>query len=178
VSRTLSTPLNTAAGQPVTQPGYLIELYLPISGVARITTFGDVTWNGYSWVSTNVKVNGIGRNGAVTTNASLLFPNTDNAWSSIAFGVDDLRDARVVIYSAYADALANEADVICEFDGVGDEPMMANPPALTLKLAAAKSAVSRSPRRRISAPLFNALQPLGTQVTIGNTIYVLNRDLK
>ena len=171
----LSSNAATAAAGPVTRPGYLIELHLPLSGVARITTFGDVTWNGYAWAGADVKVQGLTNDAEVAINATLVFGNTDSAWSSIAYGADDLRDAQIVIYEAFADALANFADAVKKFDGVGDEITMANPPQLTVKLVGARTSVARGPRRRIAPPLFNALQPVGTQVSIGNVIYMLGR---
>ena len=171
--RTLSSGLQTAQADAVTRPGYLIVLYLPTQTL-YLSTVGDVTWNGQPFTGQAVTVQGLGGDAAANTRASLMFQNTDLSYAAMFFGADDIRDRRVVIYGIDAAALG-ASDPVLLFDGVGNESVMTNPPALSVSLVGSKIQTQYSPRRRIAPPLFNALQPDGTVIQVGQDTYTLTR---
>lgn len=173
MSVTVPTNYAAAVAGNTTRPGYLVMMDLPAAGAAYLSTFGDVTLDGQLWQASDVIVEGVSADMATPQNGTLTFPNTQGEWSSIAFGADDMRDRRVVIYAADAGGLTSLADALQLFDGVADKPLMAQPPRLVLTLSSARAGVVLSPRRRIAPPLFNFVMAANKPIPIGGTAVTL-----
>jgi hypothetical protein len=173
VSVTVPANYASAVAGNITRPGYLVQISLPASGTAYLSTFGDVVLDGQVWAASDVVVEGVAMDRTVRQSATLTFPNTDGEWSSIAFGADDMRDQRVVIYAADAGGLTTLADALLVFDGVCDVPMMQTPPRLVMTLQSARANVLQAPRRRIAPPLFNFVMPANKPIPIGGAYVTL-----
>ena len=58
MARTLTPATQTAIGQPITTPGYLV--YLGFSTALRFTSRGvSINWNGYNWVPGYIVSDGV-----------------------------------------------------------------------------------------------------------------------
>lgn len=159
-------------GARVTRPIYLVEVdFMPVS---RLSTAGDVTWNGLSWSGArSVEVSGLSSDGTGSARAALSVGNVDLAFGTLALS-QGVADRAVTIWSGDATALA-AGDLVQVFAGViqsaevGDE-------RVTFALGSVGSRTQFSPRRFIGPSAgFMTLLPAGTQIRMGTQTYTLER---
>ena len=170
---TLSSALLTDLGLTVTRPGYLIEL--GYSTILRLSTMGDISWNGQTWAAANVKVQGMAQDGSGSNDAAVILGNADNTYGALVLN-EGAGEIAATVYVCYAGATAT-ADVVRRFYGVTDSADFSDDGMqITLRLVAQGNATLFSPRVFINkAAGFNFLQPAGTKITVGNETYVLER---
>ena len=166
--KTLTPALLAELGLSVTRPGYLVEL--GYSTTLRLSTMGDISYGGHTWLAADVRVAGIGADGKGSNAARLTLGNTDGAYGVLVLG-EGAADIPVTIYAAYAGATA---DAVQLFAGVTDGADI-NERTVTLNLAAQQNRTLYCPRVFIAKPTFNHLQPPRTVVTWGNETFVLER---
>jgi len=166
--RSLPTALATAVGQPVTQPGYLIQLdsATPI----RLSTRGTVLYDG-QWFLQGAAVSGLSQSAASTPTVTI--PNDDNSGSALLLG-DRLIDVRARIWGYDAGA---PDDTILLFDGVIDGASDIGPLTCSIQLAQTSRARGRYPNLVIAPPLCNYITPAGTVFYIQQVPHlVINPD--
>lgn len=160
--RTLSTSLSTKVSQTVTLPGYLVALEFE-SQTVRLSSRGDVTWGGYTWLSYSLEVLGLASDGAGDVSGTLRIGNTDNTLSALILG-EGIAGRPVTIYAFYGDAPASD-EVEEVFAGQGDEAGV-NLASAEIKLISDSIARVLLPRGRITpATGFNHLTPPKTVLT-------------
>jgi len=157
--RNLPTAVATAIGQPVTRPGYLIQLdsATPI----RFSTRGTVLYDGQWWLD-GAAVSGLSQSAASTPTVTI--PNQDNSGSALLLG-DRLIDVRARIWAYDAGA---PDDAILSFDGVIDGAGDIGPLTCSIQLAQTSRARGRYPNLVVAPPLCNFITPAGT------AFYILN----
>lgn len=168
--RTLSSSLISDLGLTVTRPGYLVEI--AFSTTLRLSTLGDISFNGTSWTAADMRVSGLSADGRATQSGSITFANT---WADYGVLVLDegVADRPVRIWVCHAGA---PDDAVKVFDGVGDEASFDARGRLTLQLASSAMRSAFWPRRRINAANgFATLMPAGTRLTLGGQPYVIER---
>lgn len=168
--KTLSAPLLAELGLSVTRPGYLV--FIDFTSQVRLSTFGDVSWNGYAWTGSDVVVRSLSADIDGAQSATIELGNADLAWSALILSEGVARRA-VRIWSAYAGALGT-ADVVQVFDGVGAKPTIS--PGKAVIATATPGEARSSPRKFISAATgFQHLQPAGTRIPFNGETFVLDR---
>lgn len=168
--KTLSAALLAELGLSVTRPGYLVFIDFPSQ--VRLSTFGDVEWNGYTWLGADVVVRNLAASVDGAQSATIELGNADLAWSALILAYGVARRA-VRIWAAYAGALAT-ADVVQVFDGVGAKPTIS--PGKAVITTATPGEARSSPRKFISAATgFQHLQPAGTRIPFNGETFVLDR---
>jgi len=166
--RSLPATLASAIGQPVTRPGYLIQLdsATPI----RFSTRGTVLYDGQWWLE-GAAVSGLSQSAASAPTVTI--PNQDNSGSALLLG-DRLIDVRARIWAYDAGA---PDDAILLFDGVIDGAGDIGPLTCSIQLAQTSHARGRYPNLVIAPPLCNYITPAGTQFTLaGEPVLVLDPD--
>lgn len=167
--RTLNGTLITELGLTITRPGYLVEI--GFSTTLRLSTLGDISYNGYTWVSSDIKVSGLKRDERGNQAGSLSIGNADLAFGALLLN-EGIADKSVKVWSVWAGAPSYAQ---LEFDGIGDDADMVGL-RVSVKLATDARRYAYSPRRFIApATGFNVLLPAGTKMAIGGTSIVLER---
>jgi hypothetical protein len=132
---------------------------------------GTVTWGGFTWVGTDVRIDSMRRTTGAAKGAQISIQNSDLAYGTLVLS-EGVSDKVMKIYSVYAGA---PADAVLEFDGVGDSAEVGE--RVTISMLGAATQASFAPRRRISvATGFNTLLPAGTIIRMGTTSYTLERS--
>ncbi len=168
--RTLHSTLLATLGATVTQPGYLVQI--DFSTPVRLSTLGDLSFNGYTWTAADIKVRGLGVDEKGGQGGSLVFANTLDDVGALVLG-EGIADRRVRVWACDAGAATHSVAI---FDGVGDDASIAENGAVTITLAASAMATSHWPRRRINrATGFTTLMPAGARLTVGGQPYILER---
>jgi hypothetical protein len=161
--RTLSSALITELGLTLTRPGYLIQL--GYSTPLRISTLGDITWNGFAWSSYDARISGLSSDGKGANSAQLMVGNTDKAIGAVVL-TEGASDIAVAIWAIYAGATAT-ADAVQVFSGVVDGADI-SADKVNLILMAQANRTLHSPRVFINkAAGFNYLLPAGTRINFG-----------
>jgi len=164
MSRTLASSISTAIAQPVTQPGYLIQI--DATSTLRYTTRATLTYSGQTWTGgARVERLDTARGG----DAAVALPNTDNALSALILS-DALTDKRTRIWAIYSDS-PTDAELL--FDGLVDGADAIGALECVLNLTDNGSARSSIPDVTIGPPLANHLVPPGTQISWGTTTYTV-----
>jgi len=164
MSRTLPSSISTAVAQPVTQPGYLIQI--DATSTLRYSTRATLTYDSQTWTG-GARVDRL--NTARGGVAAVALPNADNALSALILA-DALTDKRTRIWAIYGDG---PTDATLMFDGVVDGSDAIGVLECIINLADNGSARSSIPDVVIGPPLANHLVPPGTQINWGNTIYTV-----
>lgn len=166
--RTVTAPTLAAISGSVTRPGWFAELQFS-SLTVRSCSFGTTIWNSLTWTGANFTVSGMAGDGR---RATLSFWDSDAALRTLALTDDGIRNRRVTIWKAQADALADD-DPNVVFYGVGDAVKWAKG-RLEIQCARLNSRVLMAPRKRISpATGFNFLAPPGTVIQWGDVVLTL-----
>ena len=169
--RTLSTPTLTATGLIVTQPGYLVEI--AFSTIVRMSSRADVSWNTFTWLASDVSVEGLGADGAGGQSGGLTIGNLDNVMGALVLN-EGVAGRAVKIWKFYEGAIA-ASDPVAMFSGWADEVEIdAGQVRITLVAASLQSLFS--PRTYITPGNgFNHLPPAGTIINWGGQAYQLER---
>lgn len=166
--RTLSGTLATELGLTITRPGYLVSI--AFGTPLYLSTLGDLSFNGRTWVGADVKVSGLRTDEKSQQSGTISFGNMNLAYGSLVLN-EGVADRAIEIYSVWAGA---PADAMLEFSGTGDSADVGE--RVTITLSQSKSRVLYSPRRFIGASTgFNTLLPNGTTIKIGQQSYILKR---
>lgn len=112
--RTLSAALQSALGGPVQRPAWLVELGM--SSTVRLSSYGNVSWNGQSWTAADLDVSGL-KVGALQAAGALVFGNADDAFGAL-FLNEGPTDKTVKIWGYDAAATAAN-DPVQLLDAVG-----------------------------------------------------------
>ena len=171
--RTLSAALLAELGATVTRPGYLIDIAFSVP--LRLSTIGDVIFDGASYVAADATVSGVAWDAGGGQRGRLVLGNADLAIGTLVLD-EGIADRGIVITAVYAGALA-VADAVVVFDGVGDTASI-DPGSgkVSIELAQQGRRTTYCPRRTISAATgFRHLQPAGTRIAFGGEIYTLER---
>ena len=135
-----------------------------------LSTLGAVTWGGKTWLAEDVRVGSLQRGAGVSQIAGVSLRNLDNFYTGTVLG-EGVADKVVEVYAVYAGAAA---DAVLEFSGVGDGVEVGD--RVNISLVARSTQKMFAPRRRIGAATgFNTLLPIGTNLTMGSTVYTLER---
>lgn len=164
--KTLTLATQGATEQPITTPGFLVEIAWPT--IVRLSSRAAVSWGGQAWLS--------GRLGKVQAKdgGTLELMNGDNAYSALVLN-DGAADIGVRVWTFYTDTPA-EDDPVLVFQGVADGADLAQD-RVRLTLAAENARTLFSPRRFINrAAGFNHLRPAGTKITWGGQTITLERS--
>ena len=166
--RALSSATASATTASTTSPGYFVEIVFP-SGTVRVTTRDTVTWNGFVWVRSVLKVSRIEGTGQSGT---LDFFDADRSLRTLVTQ-DGVNDRRVRVWKFYKGALAT-GDPALIFDGVGDGSRIAQG-RVAINVARTGSRTLMSPRLRIGPFIgLNFLAPEGTIVNWAGRVIRLN----
>lgn len=161
----LTVSYTQALAGPVTQPGYLVEL--GFSTVLRLSTAGDVTWDGKTWVDADVRVDGLSAGESGQAAASLTLGNADGAFGVLLMSQTAI-DIPVRIWSRSGGSSALEFSGVIDGAEIGLE--------CRLPLLPVSSVFGTAPRRVIGPSSgFNALIPAGSRIVMGTQTYVLER---
>ena len=171
--RGLTSATQVATSAIVTQPIYLVEI--AFSPVIRLSTLGDVEWNGQMWSGGQaIVVSGLSSDGRGGLSASLQVGNSDGAIGAIALG-QGIADRSVKIWAGDAAALSAPEDMELVFVGAVRSADVDENRA-SFRLEAQGTRTMRVPRRVIGPESgFNYLIPAGSKMTIGTTTYTLER---
>ena len=170
MSRTLSTATDAAVAATTTQPGYLV--HIAWSTPSRLTSGrSPLNWNGYVWLATDIRVDGLKWDKAGQQTGSLTLGNSEQQFSALALN-EGVADVPVSIW-AYDRSATAAGDPVLVFSGVGGK-LAANDDRLTLELTTQRSRALKCPRMRITAANgFNYLPVAGSSIRWGNERYVL-----
>jgi hypothetical protein len=170
--RTLSPALITELGLTTTRPGYLIEIQF--SSISRLSTLGDISFSGYTWVGADVRVSGLSRSDSgsqMGNGGTLSISNTDLVYGALVLN-QGVADRIIRVYSVWAGA---PTDAVLEFEGIGDSAELVGT-RVAIKLIQDSNRYVYSPRRFISPESgFNTLLPTGTKISIGGQTMILER---
>lgn len=169
-------PLTPATGaalrRTVTAPISLIEL--GFDPVVRLSTRGDVTWDGKPWSGVQrVAVAGLAADGSGAQEAQIEIGNYDLAFGTVILS-RGVADRPVRIWQGDAGALGPD-DLALVFEGVIESAEVGD--AVRLTCGPANSAARVFPVRRIGAATgFTHVLPAGTVLRMGGTEYRLERS--
>lgn len=166
----LTAALLAELGLSITRPGYLVSI--GFSSTQRLSTFGDVSWNGNTWAGTDLRIKSLSVDMSGAQAATIELGNADLAWSALLLS-EGIARRPVKIWAAYAGALA-VGDVVLQVDGIGARAQINNRTA-TITMATPGEERS-SPRKFIGAGSgFALLQPAGTRVPFNGETFFLGR---
>ncbi|MCU7917064.1 MAG: hypothetical protein KZQ95_01745 [Candidatus Thiodiazotropha sp. (ex Epidulcina cf. delphinae)] len=169
MSRTVTAKVATAISQDTTTPIYLV--YLGYTPAIRLSTLGDVTWNGRLWSESGVQVTSLKKSQGGGMSASLRLPNHDNSYGALVLG-HGVRDIPVDIYKIYGDAPYDAADAVHIFSGVAvSAPSIDD--YVTLLLISSGAMTAQTPRIPLSAWLGNDMPVPGTRISWAGDVLVL-----
>ena len=165
--RSLSSELLTELGLTVTRPGYLV--FIDFSSPLYLSTMGDITYDGHTWVGADIRVQGLGKDERGESRGSLSIGNALLDYGALVLN-EGVADREVKVYAVWAGVV----EPVEEFSGVGDGCEVGD--RVTLTLASQGTRALYSPRRFINQSTgFNTLLPTGAKVTIGQQTYILER---
>lgn len=173
--RTVSVSIDAAISQPITAPGYLLEM--SFSSVIRLCSRGDLTVLGNDWLGWNFSVSGIGVDGTSgTQNGSLSISNTELDISTLILE-EGIADRVIRVYKFYGDAPADN-DPILLFEGVGGNTEIDTAASFVkVSLRQAKDSVQFAPSKYITVEQgFSMLPPPGTIIDFGGQSYILQPE--
>lgn len=167
--RTLSTPTQTEIAKTYTDPGYLVEI--AFSTVVRLSSRADVSWNGSTWLASNVRVDGLSSDGQGAQTGVLTLGNADNVFGALVLN-EGVAGRAIKVWKFYDGATA-AADPVQVFSGWGDEAEIGLTEVRISLVSESLESLS-SPRNFINkANGFNHLPPAGTIINWGGQAYRL-----
>jgi hypothetical protein len=169
--RTLSSALNTAYGNAVQKPAWLIRIDL--ASPIYLASHTTVTWESQAYTAADVNISSL-RVGALKVAGSLVFGNADDVYGGIAL-TEGFTDKRVRIWgydASIASPAADDPVLVCDAVGAACEVM---PDRVRLNLRDACEYKS-SPRDVVSPAFgFGRYLPAGRAITINGQSYVIDR---
>lgn len=172
--RTVSPATQTAIQQPVTTPGYLIELHF--SSILRLTTRGEiVTWNGFSWAPQGFGRRPVtlseGRSGVQS--GLLTFANHDNSFSALLLG-EGCAGKRCNIWIIYGAGSIALSDATYLFFGMMDEARDIRDTSVQITIFSDNVEDKFSPHIKCTAPTFNH-PSVNSRISWNGQVYELKR---
>lgn len=170
--RALAATVQSATAQPITQPGYLLELQ--VSPLLRLSSRGDVTWKGNVFAQADLVVSDVTENPDGTTSVSVSVGNTDLSTGAIILN-GGAQNAVASVWFFYQ-GLTGSAEPVKIFGGVVDAAKVVHR-EVSLQLVSQGLQTSYLPRRRICAASgFNRLLPAGRVLQLGSTVVKIERS--
>ena len=169
--RTLSFALNTAYGNPVQKPAWLVQIDL--TSPLYLCSFAAVSWNSLSWSAADVNVSGL-RVGALKVTGSLVLGNADDTYGAIALN-EGFTDKRIRIWgydASISSPAVGDPVLVCDAVGAG-----ADVGTDYVRVALRDSCEYRMGPRAVVSPAFGfgRYLPAGRTLTINGVSYVLER---
>jgi hypothetical protein len=169
--KTLDAATLTELSATVSRPLLLVEI--DFSSVIRMSSRSDVSWNGYTWTSQSIKVDGISVDGSGGSACKLTIGNTDNMIGAILLN-ERIADKAIQVWEAWLDP-TNIPRVVSRFTGVGDSFEIGSQSAV-INAVAAGTNLRHAPRQMISvAGGFSRLRPEGYKMNWNGVDYTLTR---
>lgn len=170
--RVLTAATSAKIDDPVTQPGYLVEIQL--TQLLRYCNRGQVTWNGNLFIQEDVRVNGLSNTPGGVSTVTLLVSNADNIIGTVLLD-EGIENSQVRIW-AYDQGAFAAADPVQVFSGSIEEVTDINHTYAVLSLKSGFGEALFSPREFISPALgFNFVTPANTKIDFNGETYVLER---
>lgn len=175
MSRTLTGAMTTAVGAPVTLPGYLVKI--DFAAAVRLSSRGDVSWSSSTWAAWDVRITGLGIDGAKSSQTGrLILGNTDYTIGAMALS-EGVAGRPVNVWKFYTEAPA-AGDPVLVFSGVADG-MTCEPDSgtVTLDLQQSGGATLYCPRTYINRASGHSFVPaVGTLVHWNGETYRLEPE--
>jgi hypothetical protein len=109
--------MTAAVGAAVTLPGYLVKI--DFATPVRLSSRGDVSWTGWTWAAWDVRISGLGIDGAKSSqNGRLVLGNSDYTIGALVLS-EGVAGRAVNIWKFYTETPAL-ADPVLVFSGVAD----------------------------------------------------------
>jgi hypothetical protein len=175
MTRTVSVSVAAAIAEPITAPGYLLEI--EFNPPVLLCSRGDVTVNGNDWQGWSFTVSGIGIDAtSAKQTGTLTVSNRDFALSTLMLE-QGVADRAISIWAFYGDAPADD-DPVLIFSGVGAQgDIDTNSASVKIALRQEHDNVQFAPAHYITVEQgFSMLPPAGTIIQIGRTSYILEPD--
>ena len=101
--KTLSGPLAAAVALTYTTPGHLVRI--DFATPVYLSSLDTVSWDGHTWVTTDVTVSGIRADGRGRSSGEIRLGNADLTWSALLLG-EGVSDKRIRVWAYHASATA------------------------------------------------------------------------
>jgi hypothetical protein len=172
MARSLSTPTKNAIAAQLTQPGYLV--HIGWAAPVRLSSRGDMTWNGNVYIAAGVMVSGLDWSGSAEQTGSILLNNAENLYSATALN-EGVADVPIDVW-LYDGAATATSDPVQLFAGVGDSCSIL-PQSVTIKVTSTRTRSQFSPRAYITQDNgFSIVPPEGRIISWGGTPYRFERS--
>lgn len=169
MGRTLSSRNQTEIAQSGTKPILLFEL--GFSPILRLSTYADLTWNGYSWILAPIALADLQATEGGGMRGSIEFNNLSNLYSALVLN-QGVRARTCRIWQLYGDSPYAADDGVPLFDGLMDEvPEIGD--KLSITLAGAGTLARSAPDLPLSAWLGADMTAPGTRISWGGQTYIL-----
>ena len=175
MTRFLSPPTATGTSAPVTLPGYLVEI--DFATPIYLSSRGNLTWNGQSWIAWDVRITGLGIDGAASSqNGNLTLGNTDYTIGALVLQQGAAGQV-VKVWKFYGEAPA-AADPVLVFAGVADAAAIdPDNGTVTMTLQQEGGITQFSPRTYITyASGFSHIPPSGTVIHWNGDTFTLTAE--
>jgi len=169
MARTLPANTDTATQAAITTPIYLVRINLS-TGDVRHSSRGDVTYNGYSWSGTGIRVENLTPTKGGGMSGAISIPNTDLAWSAIVLN-NDIRGRDIDISMVYSET-PSVGDAVMVFSGVMDSVPVIDT-RVVINIVSEGIGTAFSPRLFCAPPLCNHMPAAGTIIEWSGERYVL-----
>lgn len=166
--KTRSSALVTAHANRVTRPVSLVEIHWSV--VVRLSTRGDVVWNGLGWSGSRA----VRLEGMTTQGGRLRIDNHDGAYGALLL-TERANGITVRVYDGDASATGDADDFKLSFEGIADGFGIDEGGYVTLPLSAQNIHTLTSPRVRIDAAGgFNTLA-MSRRIVVGGQVIELEK---
>lgn len=171
--KTLDAALLAELSALQTRPVVLAEI--GFSTAARLSSGGDITWNGHVWASASLRVDRLTADGSGRARARLVIGNTDSEIGALLLN-QRIADRSIRIWEAWIDA-AGDPQVKEAFTGAGSS-FEVGPKEAAITAVLLGSSLRHSPREMISAAYgFSRLRPAGTKFPWNGAEIVIERPM-
>jgi hypothetical protein len=174
MKKTVSANVQTEIVKTITRPGYLVEI--AFSTPFRISTRGDVNWNGGVFITWGAQVDMEFDASRSAVGGTLTLQNTENALGTLVL-LEGVADRPIRIWSFYGETPGLH-DVVPQLFGVGDSASI-NPSKGTVTISVMQSGGSTlfAPRAYITREAgYNFLPAAGTLINWGGEQFRLERE--
>ena len=175
MSRTLTAATTTELGADRTTPAYLVEILF--STPLRLSSRGTIVWNGNTWISRDVSIQGLRYDvGTAQQSGNLVMGDLDVSVTVLILR-EGIAGRPVNIWKFYGTAPA-PADPVQIFAGAGDAASMdERSGGVNIALVQRSARELSAPRRFITrANGFSSLPVPGTIVSFNGEQFKLERD--
>lgn len=174
MKKTVTVQVQTEIAQPVTKPGYLVEI--AFSTPLRLSSRGDINWNGGVFITWgfDVQIDVDATRSALA--GSVVLNNTENALGTLVL-LEGVADRQIKVWQIYGDA-PGLYDVVPHFFGSCDEASI-DPTNGRVSISVMQSGgvTLYAPRTYITREAgFNFLPAAGTIIPWGGEQYRLEGE--